>query len=177
LGIDGLEELIKPINFYKTKAKHLLAVSKAVIDAAGPGHPAVPYHVPRTYRGLTALPGVGPKVALCVLTVVFGHTQAGVVVDSNLFRLCNRLGINGDTSHSGGGGGGSGAGSPEVTRKYLEKWLPKDEWADFSVHGIALAQAVCVPGPGKPRCRQCPMSGVSGNGNDEKALCPSAELF
>ena len=56
-----------------------------------------------SYEGLTALPGVGPKVAYCVLTVVFGQTDAGIVVDSNLHRLCNRLGI-----CSGGDGAGRG---------------------------------------------------------------------
>ena len=84
LGTAGLEQFIKRIGLYRTKAKNILATSKLLLDRHGG-------EVPHTRDALEALPGVGRKTANVILNVAFG--QPTIAVDTHIFRVANRTGI------------------------------------------------------------------------------------
>ena len=84
LGEAKLREAIKTIGLYRTKAKNVIALSKALIADHGGA-------VPRTREELQALPGVGRKTANVVLNVAFGEPT--IAVDTHIFRVCNRTGL------------------------------------------------------------------------------------
>ena len=84
LGDERLREAIKAIGLFNTKAKNVIALSKALIDNHGG-------EVPRTREELQALPGVGRKTANVVLNTAFGEET--FAVDTHVFRVCNRTGL------------------------------------------------------------------------------------
>src|SRR5271157_2856185 len=84
LGEEGLREAIKTIGLFNTKAKNVIALSKALVENHGG-------NVPRDRAALEALPGVGRKSANVVLNVAFG--QPTIAVDTHIFRVANRTGL------------------------------------------------------------------------------------
>ena len=84
LGLEGLETHIKTIGLYHSKARHLLATCRILMDAYGG-------EVPRTREALQTLPGVGRKTANVVLNVAFGEPT--MAVDTHIFRVANRTGL------------------------------------------------------------------------------------
>jgi endonuclease III len=84
LGLPALEEAIKTIGLYRTKAKNLLATCRILVEA----HRG---QVPHTREALEALPGVGRKTANVVLNVAFGEPT--LAVDTHVFRVANRTGL------------------------------------------------------------------------------------
>jgi endonuclease-3 len=84
LGLEGLEQHIKTIGLYHSKAKNLLATCQILVNQHGS-------QVPRTREELEALPGVGRKTANVVLNTAFG--QPTMAVDTHIFRLGNRTGL------------------------------------------------------------------------------------
>ncbi len=131
LGQAGLENYIRTIGLFRSKAKHLLQTCRMLIDR----HDGV---VPRTREALQALPGVGRKTASVVLNVAFG--EATMAVDTHLFRLANRTGL------------APGKTPYEVELKLLER-IPSaylvnaHHW--LILHGRYVCQAR------KPLCGQC----------------------
>jgi endonuclease III len=84
LGQERLAERIKTIGLYRTKAKNIIALSRAIVERHGGQTPS--------NRGeLEALPGVGRKSANVVLNTAFGEPT--LAVDTHVFRVANRLGI------------------------------------------------------------------------------------
>jgi endonuclease-3 len=81
LGEEGLRELIKTIGLFNTKAKHVIALSRQLIEQFGGD-------VPRDRASLETLPGVGRKTANVVLNTAFGEPT--IAVDTHLFRVSNR---------------------------------------------------------------------------------------
>jgi endonuclease-3 len=84
LGEDKLREAIKTVGLFNTKAKNVIALSHALIEAHGG-------EVPRTREDLQALPGVGRKTANVVLNTAWGEET--FAVDTHVFRVCNRTGL------------------------------------------------------------------------------------
>jgi endonuclease-3 len=84
LGERRLEERIKTIGLYRTKAKNVIALSRAIVERHGG-------QTPGDREALEALPGVGRKTANVVLNTAFGEPT--LAVDTHVFRLANRLGI------------------------------------------------------------------------------------
>jgi endonuclease-3 len=84
LGEERLAELIKTIGLYRTKAKNVVALSRAILERHGG-------ETPRNREELEALPGVGRKTANVVLNTVFGEPT--LAVDTHVFRVANRLAI------------------------------------------------------------------------------------
>jgi endonuclease-3 len=84
LGIEGIEDKIKTIGLYHSKAKNLLALSQRLVDEYGG-------EVPHDRAALESLPGVGRKTANVVLNVAFGEPT--VAVDTHIFRVGNRTGL------------------------------------------------------------------------------------
>jgi endonuclease-3 len=84
LGEARVQDLIKTIGLYRTKAKNVIALSKKIVEEHGGA-------VPRTREALEALPGVGRKTANVVLNVAFGEPT--IAVDTHIFRVGNRTGM------------------------------------------------------------------------------------
>jgi endonuclease III len=84
LGRRGLEQHIKRIGLYRTKAKNILATCKLLLE----NHAG---EVPRTRDELQALPGVGRKTANVILNTAFGEPT--IAVDTHIFRVSNRTGL------------------------------------------------------------------------------------
>ncbi len=131
LGQEGLEDYIKTIGLFRSKAKHLMQTCRILVDQHGG-------EVPRTREALQALPGVGRKTANVVLNVAFG--EATMAVDTHLFRLANRTGL------------APGKTPYEVELRLLER-VPPDYLVDahhwLILHGRYICQAR------KPKCGQC----------------------
>ena len=84
LGEARLCEAIRTIGLYRSKARHLLATCRLLIERHGG-------QVPRDRAALEALPGVGRKTANVVLNVAFGEPTCAV--DTHVFRVSNRTGL------------------------------------------------------------------------------------
>jgi endonuclease III len=84
LGVEKVTDLIKSIGLYRTKAKNVIALSRAIVEQHGG-------ETPRIREELEALPGVGRKTANVVLNTVFGEPT--LAVDTHVFRVANRLNI------------------------------------------------------------------------------------
>jgi endonuclease III len=84
LGETGLKDYIKTIGLFNSKAKNLIATSRALVtEHAGA--------VPRDREALEALPGVGRKTANVILNTAFGEPT--IAVDTHVFRVANRTGL------------------------------------------------------------------------------------
>ena len=84
LGLAGLEEQIRTIGLYRTKARNVIALSEILLREHGG-------EVPAERDALERLPGVGRKTANVVLNTAFG--QPTIAVDTHIFRVSNRTGL------------------------------------------------------------------------------------
>ncbi len=84
LGEARVQELVKTIGLFRTKAKNVVALSRQLVEEHGS-------EVPRTREALEALPGVGRKTANVVLNIAFGEPT--IAVDTHIFRVGNRTGL------------------------------------------------------------------------------------
>lgn len=134
LGLEGLENHIKTIGLYHSKARHLMQTCAMLVAQHGG-------QVPRTREALEALPGVGRKTANVVLNVAFG--EATMAVDTHLFRLGNRTGL------------APGKTPLEVELKLLKR-IPKEYLVDAHHWLILHGRYVCKAR--KPLCWQCGVS-------------------
>lgn len=103
-----IRNLIYPVGFYKTKAKHLKELSRILLGSYGG-------KVPMTRTDLVSLPGVGIKTANLVLNRAFGIPA--IAVDTHVHKISNMLGW----VHTK---------TPEQTEKELIKILPKKYWPE-----------------------------------------------
>jgi endonuclease-3 len=84
LGVEGVEQHIRTIGLYRTKARNLVETCRLLVERHGGD-------VPRTREALEALPGVGRKTANVVLNCAFGDET--MAVDTHIFRVSNRTGL------------------------------------------------------------------------------------
>jgi endonuclease-3 len=131
LGVSGLEDYIKSIGLYRTKAKNVVALSEILLKDHGG-------EVPAEREALERLPGVGRKTANVVLNTAFG--QHTVAVDTHIFRVANRTGL------------APGKDVVTVENKLL-KFTPP-EYLKNAHHWLILhGRYVCLAR--KPGCPQC----------------------
>jgi endonuclease-3 len=133
-----LERDIKSTGFFRNKAKSIKACCQAIVEKHGG-------QVPRTMEELTQLGGVGRKTANVVLGNAFGM-NCGVVVDTHVARLAQRLGVTRETA-------------PEKIEQELMKLVPQEQWTMFSHWLIWHGRRRC--GARNPDCPGCEI----------KALC------
>ena len=131
LGLARLEDHIKTIGLFRSKAKHLLQTCQMLVELHGG-------LVPRNREALEALPGVGRKTANVVLNSAFG--EATMAVDTHIFRLGNRTGL------------APGKTPLEVELKLLKR-IPPEYLVDAHHWLILHGRYVCVAR--KPMCWQC----------------------
>ena len=131
LGEEGLADYIKTIGLYRSKARHLIAACRMLVELHGG-------EVPRSRAELEALPGVGRKTANVVLNVAFG--EATIAVDTHIFRIGNRTGL-------------APGKTPLAVELKLEKRVPP-AYRLHAHHWLILhGRYVCVAR--KPLCWQC----------------------
>lgn len=131
LGEEGLISYIKTIGLYKNKAKHVMGLSKKLIDDFGS-------QVPDNRDALMTLPGVGRKTANVVLNVIF-H-QPTMPVDTHLLRVAPKIGL-------------AEGNTPEAVEKSLLERIPS-EFLHDAHHWILLhGRYVCTARA--PKCEEC----------------------
>ncbi|MHB1104676.1 MAG: endonuclease III [Devosia sp.] len=84
LGQERIEDMIKTIGLFRTKAKNIYALAQKLVAEHNS-------EVPQTREALQQLPGVGRKTANVVLNIAF--RQSTIAVDTHLFRVANRTGL------------------------------------------------------------------------------------
>lgn len=127
-----VEALIQSTGFFRNKAKHLIAMARAVVADHGG-------EIPRTMAELRGLPGVGRKTANVVLGNAFGINE-GVTVDTHVARLAGLLRL---TRHT----------DPVKIERDLMELFPRDDWTLVSHLLILHGRAVCIAR--RPRCGAC----------------------
>jgi endonuclease-3 len=140
---ESLEEEIKSTGFFRAKSKSLLGMARALVSGHGG-------RVPDTMEELTKLPGVGRKTANVVLGNAFGK-NIGIVVDTHVARLSERLGLTDETD-------------PVKIEAALMPLFPSERWTMLSHLLIEHGRQVCVARV--PRCEVCVL-------ND---ICPSSRV-
>lgn len=127
---EELELLIHSTGFYRSKARSLMGMARALVE-----HHAG--RVPGTMEPLIELPGVGRKTA----NVVLGHALGvpGLPVDRHVLRVSNRIGI-------------ASSDDPGEVEQQLGSALPPAEWTTASDTLILHGRRICKP---KPLCDRC----------------------
>jgi len=138
-----IEAAVKSTGFFRNKAKNIRACCAALVEKFGG-------EVPRTMDELHALAGVGRKTANVVLGNAFG-INVGVVVDTHVTRLSNRLGL------------AKGTDAVKLEQE-LMKLVPQKDWTLFSHWLIWHGRRRCDAR--KPDCVNCEI----------QTLCPQTGL-
>ncbi|RPA89803.1 DNA glycosylase [Choiromyces venosus 120613-1] len=130
-----LDELIRIVGFHNRKTEYIKKAAVIIRDKHGGD-------IPDTFEGLTALPGVGPKMAHLCLSAAWDRTE-GIGVDVHVHRICNLWGWVKTTT-------------PEGTREALQAWLPRDKWREINFLLVGFGQTICLPRGRK--CEECTLS-------------------
>ena len=136
LGLEGLEQHIKTIGLYHSKAKHLLATCDMLVTHYNS-------QIPNTREALESLPGVGRKTANVVLNIAFG--QPTMAVDTHIFRLGNRTGL-------------APGKTPIAVEQKLLKRIPPEYRVDAHHWLILHGRYVCKART--PECWQCAVAHI-----------------
>jgi endonuclease-3 len=129
-----LEQDIRPTGFFRNKTKSVMGASKAIIEKFGG-------QVPRTMAEILTLPGVARKTGNVVLGTAYG-IASGVVVDTHVLRLSNRLDLSRNED-------------PKRVEQDLMEIIPREKWIKFSHQLIWHGRRVCHAR--KPKCIECNM--------------------
>lgn len=138
---EEVEAIIRPTGFFRQKARFIQETAQRLVDAYGG-------EVPGEMEELLTLTGVARKTANVVLGEIFGVAE-GVVVDTHVKRLAQRLGFTEETN----------AGKVEQD---LMELLPQEMWIEISHLLIFHGRRICSAR--NPDCAACPLAD----------LCPSA---
>lgn len=131
LGEENLITYIQSIGLYKNKAKHLIGLSKKLLEDFNG-------QVPDNRDDLMSLPGVGRKTANVVLNVIF-H-QPTMPVDTHLLRISPKIGL-------------AQGSNPEAVEKSLLERIPK-KYLTNAHHWILLhGRYICTAR--NPKCQEC----------------------
>ena len=132
---------ISKVNFYRNKAKSIKTACQTIVERFGG-------KVPKRMEDLVTLHGVARKTANVVLGNAFG-VQAGVVVDTHVMRLSQRIGLTTQTDR-------------DKIEQDLMQLVPQNDWTRFGHQMIQHGRTVCKAP--KPLCGSCPLG---------PSLCPS----
>lgn len=143
-NLSNLQEDIFGVNFHKGKAQRLIKMAQKVLDDFDG-------KLPQTLAELTKLPGIARKSANVITQELWGITE-GIVVDTHVTRVSNRLGL---TSQE----------NAVKIEKDLMAVVPKDSWRIFSGAMVLHGRYVCIAR--KPKCNECILN----------KICPSAFKF
>ncbi|TFH02833.1 MAG: endonuclease III, partial [Calditrichales bacterium] len=126
-----MEDKIKTVGLYKSKAKNVLATCRILVEQYDG-------EVPLTREELMALPGVGRKTANVVLSIVTDFKA--IAVDTHVFRVSNRIGL-------------ANSGDVRNTEEDLMKNIPQKDWSDAHHWLIWHGRQICRAR--NPLCDRC----------------------
>lgn len=129
-----LEELLRPVGFFRAKAASLQGLAGKLLEEHGG-------EVPRRMEALVALPGVGRKTANVVRGDAFG--LPGITVDTHVGRLSRRFGW---TTHE----------DPVTVEDDLAAIFPRRDWTPLSHRVIFHGRRTCFAR--RPACGACPLA-------------------
>jgi endonuclease-3 len=132
---EDVEALVQSTGFFRSKARNLIGMASALVDAHGG-------EVPADMDALTPLPGVGRKTANVVLGNAF-DINVGVVVDTHVARLSKRLGLTREDD-------------PVKIERDLMALFPRETWTLLSHRLIWHGRRLCDAR--KPKCGECPLA-------------------
>lgn len=131
LGVEGVTEYVKSINFFNNKARNIVAMSKMLIED-------FESEIPDNLQDLMKLPGVGRKSANVMLNCIFQHNT--IAVDTHVFRVSNRIGF-------------CNAKTPLEVEEALMKIIPS-KYMDRAHHWLVLhGRYTCKAR--RPLCEHC----------------------
>lgn len=131
-----IEEIIKPVGFYRNKARNIIAAArKTARDYRG--------NVPESMAELTAIPGVGRKSANVIRGHLFG--LPAVIVDTHFARVVRRLGLLAEDTKD-----------PAKIEREIALLIPPGEQTGFSMAVNRHGRAVCKAR--RPLCSGCPVN-------------------
>ncbi|RQV97223.1 MAG: endonuclease III [Calditrichaeota bacterium] len=133
ISVSQLEEYIRTVGLYKSKAKNILLTSKIIAEKYNGD-------IPATRSELMELPGVGRKTANVVLSIA--RKVPAIAVDTHVFRVSNRLGL-------------ANAANVEKTEEQLMKVIPKKKWSEAHHWLIWHGRKICKAR--NPDCKHCPL--------------------
>jgi endonuclease-3 len=134
---EDVEEIIKSTGFFRNKAKSLIGMATALVERHGG-------EVPAEMDALVKLPGVGRKTANVILGNAFGRND-GIVVDTHVTRLSNRLALT------------SGTDAVKIEQALIPLF-PQQHWTMLSHLLIEHGRQVCDAR--SPRCGDCILADV-----------------
>ncbi len=126
-----LEEQIRPVGFFRSKAKNIIACARQLLEK----HDG---KVPESLEELTSLAGVGRKTANVIRGNIF-H-EPSVVVDTHVKRISKRLGLTKEED-------------PVKVEMELMKELPKEHWILYNIQIITFGRQICFAR--NPKCQEC----------------------
>lgn len=136
LGEEKLIGYIRSIGLYRSKAKHVIELSRILDERYGG-------EIPDSREALESLPGVGRKTANVVLNVVFHRPT--MPVDTHLLRIAPRIGL-------------SDGKTPLQVENDLLRVIP-EEYLEHAHHWLILhGRYICTAR--KPQCETCPIADI-----------------
>ncbi len=132
--VEEIEELIRPVNYYRTKAKRIRDICTILLARCNG-------RTPDTIAELMQLPGVGRKTASCVM--VYGFRRPALPVDTHVHRIANRIGL-------------VRTKVPEETERALCEVLPERHLMSCNELMVKHGQTICRPR--RPKCAECPVA-------------------
>lgn len=134
---EEIEQDIRTTGFFRNKAKNIRTTAKKIIEEFDG-------EVPKTMDELLTLNGVARKTANVVMGNAFG-IASGVVVDTHVKRISNRLGLTQETN-------------PVKVEKDLEQLVPKKDWVMFPHWIIWHGREICKAR--NPNCDECVLENI-----------------
>lgn len=129
-----VEDIIRTIGFYHTKAENCIKCAQMVVSQYGG-------EIPQDIKELQKLPGVGRKTANVVLNEAFGIVE-GIAVDTHVFRIAHQLKLVGPS-----------ADTPAKTETALLKLYPREYWGPINHQWVLFGRETCIAR--RPKCSEC----------------------
>lgn len=131
-------ECVKSVSYPNTKAAHIVAMARELIERFGG-------EVPACFDSLVSLPGVGRKTANVIMAVAFG--EAKMPVDTHVFRVSHRLGLVSKTDNT-----------PLKVERKLVKYIPEQDVAHAHHWLLLHGRYVCTSRA--PHCAKCDLADI-----------------
>lgn len=144
---ENIAKLISSINFYNMKAKRIKAACNYIINN-------YKGELPSNINELVKIPGIGRKSANVIIFEALKCPAQGIVVDTHMTRVSNRLGFTEYNDQK----------DAEKIEQDLLKIIPKNEWETFSKSAVLLGRYICKAR--KPKCSECLLN----------KICPSSNI-
>lgn len=134
--IEELTELVRPCGLYRVKAQNIKDMSRIIVNEYGG-------EVPSDMDALTAMPGVGRKIANLIRGDLYG--LGGIVADTHCIRICGRLGFYHETLKDA-----------VKVEKILTPLVPVEEQTDLCHRLVWFGRITCDART--PKCEICILS-------------------